>query len=57
MDVIYILLPLVLLLVVAAVCAFIWSLRDGQMDDLDTPCVRILFDEDSERASSKKKSS
>jgi cbb3-type cytochrome oxidase maturation protein len=49
MDVLYILLPLVLFLVIGAVIAFIWSLKDGQMDDLDTPAVRVLFDEDSER--------
>lgn len=48
MDVIYLLLPLVLLIVIGSVLAFIWSLNDGQMDDLDTPPVRILFDDDSE---------
>jgi cbb3-type cytochrome oxidase maturation protein len=31
---------------VAGVVAFIWAVRRGQLDDLDTPAVRILHDED-----------
>jgi len=30
----------------AAVAAFAWSVRSGQLDDLDTPARRILFDDD-----------
>ena len=48
MEVIFFLLPIVLLIVVVAVAGFLWSLRTGQLDDLDTPAVRMLFDEDSE---------
>ena len=29
-----------------AVWAFFWAVRSGQFDDLDTPAVRILLDED-----------
>lgn len=54
MEVLYFLLPLVLILVSGAVFAFVWSLKDGQLDDLDTPAVRILFEEDSERSVSDK---
>jgi len=46
MSVIYILLPLVLVLAIVAVIAFIWAVRGGQFDDLDTPAVRVLHDED-----------
>ncbi len=46
MSVIYILLPVAAILAAAAVAAFIWAVRRGQMDDLDTPAVRILHDED-----------
>lgn len=46
MSVIYLLLPLAALLAVAAVAGFIWAVRRGQFDDLDTPAVRILHDED-----------
>ncbi len=46
MSVIFILMPLALLIAAAAVWAFIWATRDGQMDDLDTPAVRALLDDD-----------
>jgi cbb3-type cytochrome oxidase maturation protein len=46
MSVVYIALPAVLLLVLAGVIAFIWAVRSGQMDDLDTPGLRILGDDD-----------
>ncbi len=29
-----------------AVVAFAWSVRSGQLDDLDTPARRILFDDE-----------
>lgn len=45
MEVLYVLLPLALVLVVAAIAAFRWAVRDGQLDDLETPAVRILFDD------------
>ena len=46
MSVMYIVLPLALVIVAGAVAAFIWSARSGQMDDLDTPAVRVLHDDD-----------
>lgn len=46
MSVLYIVLPLALVIVAGAVAAFIWSARSGQMDDLDTPAVRVLHDDD-----------
>jgi len=49
MGALFFLLPLVLALVAIAVIGFLWALRNGQMDDLETPSVRILFDEESER--------
>lgn len=45
MSVIFIVLPLALLVVLAAVIAFVWSARRGQFDDLDTPPMRALHDE------------
>ncbi|MDQ8158781.1 MAG: cbb3-type cytochrome oxidase assembly protein CcoS [Gemmatimonadota bacterium] len=44
MSVVYLVLPLALLVVGAAVVAFVWSARSGQYDDLDTPAVRVLHD-------------
>ena len=46
MSVIYILLPVAGLLAAAAVGGFIWAVRRGQFDDLDTPAVRILHDDE-----------
>ena len=45
MSVVYIVLPIALLIVAAAVGAFVWSARSGQMDDLETPAVRMLHDD------------
>jgi cbb3-type cytochrome oxidase maturation protein len=42
----YILVPLALLVAGGAVGAFVWTVRSGQLDDVDTPPRRILFDED-----------
>ncbi len=46
MSVIFIVLPLALLVVAIAVVAYVWSARAGQFDDLDTPAVRMLHDDD-----------
>ena len=46
MSVLYFLVPIALVLVGIALVAFRWAARDGQFDDMDTPPVRILFDED-----------
>ncbi|KAA0216688.1 MAG: cbb3-type cytochrome oxidase assembly protein CcoS [Leptolyngbya sp. PLA3] len=47
MSVLYIMIPAALMLGVSALVAFILSLRGGQYDDLDTPPVRMLFDDES----------
>jgi len=46
MEVIFILLPLAILIAGAMLALFIWAVRSGQYDDLETPAHRILFDED-----------
>ncbi len=48
MSALYLALPIALLLALVGVAAFIWSVRSGQMDDLETPALRI-FGEDDER--------
>jgi cbb3-type cytochrome oxidase maturation protein len=47
-SVIYLVLPLALLIATAAVVAFVWAVRHGQLDDLDTPPLRMLHDEEPE---------
>ncbi len=49
MSIVYVLLPLALVLAIAAVIAFIWAVRHGQFDDLDTPSVRMLHDDEDEQ--------
>lgn len=49
MTILFALIPLAMLLLVVAIWGFFWAVRSGQFDDLDTPAVRILLDEDSER--------
>jgi cbb3-type cytochrome oxidase maturation protein len=46
MNILYVLIPLALLVLGAAVWAFFWAVGDGQFDDLDTPAMRILLDDD-----------
>lgn len=46
MSILYVLIPLALLILGAAVWAFFWAVGSGQFDDLDTPAVRILMDND-----------
>jgi len=46
MGIIYILLPAALIVSGLALVGFIWSVRNRQFDDLDSPAVRILFDDE-----------
>lgn len=46
MIVLYFVLPLALILAGLAVWSFIRATQQGQFDDLDTPAMRMLFDED-----------
>lgn len=49
METIFVLLPLALLIATIAVGFFVWAARTGQFDDLETPAVRILFDDEEPR--------
>ena len=51
MSAVYIALPFALLLAIFFLAAFIWSVRSGQMDDLETPALRILGEEDERKPS------
>ena len=46
MTMLYVILPLALVFAAGAVLAFTWSVRSGQLDDVNTPPRRILFDDD-----------
>ena len=49
MSVIFLVLPLALLVVLAAIAAFAWAARRGQFDDLETPAIRMLHDDEDEK--------
>jgi cbb3-type cytochrome oxidase maturation protein len=49
MTILFALIPLALLLLVVAVVGFFWAVRTGQFDDLDTPAVQILLDDEDAR--------
>lgn len=44
--VVYLLLPLALLFVAVAIWTFRWAVSSGQLDDLSSPAVRVLFDDE-----------
>ena len=46
MSVIYIVLPIALFLGAVALGSFLWAVRRGQFDDLDTPAIRVALDDD-----------
>jgi cbb3-type cytochrome oxidase maturation protein len=46
MTVLFIVLPLAIVMAACFLFAFIVSVRKGQYDDLDTPPLRMLFDDD-----------
>jgi cbb3-type cytochrome oxidase maturation protein len=50
MSVLFVLVPAALAIVLVAVLAFVWAARRGQFDDLTTPAMRALHDDDPERA-------
>lgn len=45
MSVLYIALPVALIVAAIAVIAFVYQVRSGQFDDLETPPRRMLFDD------------
>ncbi|MBT3797694.1 MAG: cbb3-type cytochrome oxidase assembly protein CcoS [Porticoccaceae bacterium] len=48
MEIVFILIPVSLVIVVIALWAFVWSVRNDQYDDLEKEAYRILIDEEIE---------
>ena len=46
MEILYLLIPLAILLLLVIAGFFFWSVKSGQMDDLEGPAYRILMDDD-----------
>jgi cbb3-type cytochrome oxidase maturation protein len=51
MDMVFVLLPLSLLLALGGFFAYLWAVRSGQFEDLETPALRMLQDEEAELSS------
>ncbi|MFL6592798.1 MAG: cbb3-type cytochrome oxidase assembly protein CcoS [Luteimonas sp.] len=51
MTILLLLVPLSLVLLGVAIWAFVWAVRRGQFDDLDTPALDILVDDEHEQRS------
>lgn len=54
MTALFLILPLTLVFSGAAVAAYLWATRSGQLDDLETPPLRMLRDEGDSAASRRK---
>ena len=46
LTLLFVLVPLAVLMLGAALAAFLWAVDHAQFDDLDTPGVRVLLDDD-----------
>lgn len=46
MNILLVLIPISLVLLGIATWALVWAVRKGQFDDLDTPAVAMLADDD-----------
>lgn len=46
MNILYLLVPAALMLAALGVAGFVWSVRSGQFDDVETPGMRVLFDDE-----------
>ena len=42
MEILYLMIGLSLVMAIGFLVAFIWSIKSGQQDDLETPALRIL---------------
>ena len=49
MRILLLLVPISLVLLGLAVWAFVWAVRRGQFDDLDTPALDILREDEQDR--------
>lgn len=46
MSVLFLVVPLALVIVAVGLGGYLWAVRDGQMDDLETPGLRVIRDDD-----------
>ncbi len=46
MNILYFLIGCSILMALVFLAAFFWSVKNGQHDDMQTPAMRILFEDD-----------
>lgn len=49
MEILYLLIPIAVVVLAAAIWALVWAIKSGQYDDLEGPAYRILMDDDDPR--------
>lgn len=49
MNILYLLVPFALILGFTFVACFIWMVKSGQYEDLETPAIRILSENEEKR--------
>jgi cbb3-type cytochrome oxidase maturation protein len=54
LEILYLLIPLSLLLVFLIVGIFWWTVKSGQLDDLEGPAYRIIMDDDKAQTENEK---
>ncbi|MBI5504998.1 MAG: cbb3-type cytochrome oxidase assembly protein CcoS [Deltaproteobacteria bacterium] len=54
MSSIFLLIPLAIGMLALAAYVFVWAVRNGQFEDLDSPASRILFDDEALHPSSRR---
>ncbi|WP_207420974.1 cbb3-type cytochrome oxidase assembly protein CcoS [Desertivirga brevis] len=55
MGIIYFLIGCSIAIALIFLSAFFWAMRTGQNDDMHTPAMRILFEDDAPKSSDEKK--
>jgi cbb3-type cytochrome oxidase maturation protein len=50
LNILFLLIPLGLVLLGCAVAAFFWAVRSGQFDDLESPAMSVVMDDDTKPA-------
>ena len=55
MSVLYLLIIAALTVAIGFLIAFLWAVKTGQFDDMHTPSIRILLDEEKESSSNETK--
>jgi cbb3-type cytochrome oxidase maturation protein len=56
MSVLFIMVPAALLLAGGALAGFLWCVHRGQYDDLDTPAMKVLFEDADDRLEAERSS-